>query len=66
MRTNIPEYRLYFTAKDGAQAEIFGDSTALDAIERAFAKAGIHFNTEVETWDEGYYSRKPNTSEQRS
>lgn len=55
MKLAALEYRMYFTAKDGSQAQISGDQTALDAIEKAFKRANIKFNKEVETWDEGYY-----------
>jgi len=49
------QYKVYFTAIDGSQAEVIGDPKAIDAVERAFARAGIRFNREIETWDEGYY-----------
>jgi len=46
---------IYFTALDGSEAEITGADAALEAIEKAFKKAGIKFNEQVETWDEGFY-----------
>lgn len=50
--------RISFTAKNGAEAEINGDGKAIAAIERAFRRAGIKFNREVETWDEGFYTQE--------
>jgi len=49
---------IFFTAKDGSSAEITGDQKAVRAIERVFRKAGVKFNRDVETWDEGFYERK--------
>jgi hypothetical protein len=45
----------YFTAKNGETAMITGDHGAIEAIEKIFEAAGVKFNDEVETWDEGYY-----------
>jgi hypothetical protein len=53
--TSVVQYRVSFTALDGSEAEIRGDERALDAIEKAFVRAGIRFNTQIETWDEGFY-----------
>ena len=46
------EYTIYFTAEDGSTAKITGPQAAIDAVERAFKRAGLWFNTSVETWDE--------------
>ncbi len=52
-------YAINFTSKDGSEAEIIGHPMAIDVIERAFKRAGIRFNENVECWDEGYYELKP-------
>lgn len=44
-----------FTSIGGYEAKIIGDEPAIRAIEEAFQRAGIRFNEEAETWDEGYY-----------
>jgi hypothetical protein len=49
---------IYFTAKNGADAQITGDSEAIDAIEKIFKKAGVRWNDSVETWDAGFYETK--------
>lgn len=49
-------YTIFFTAKNGEEAAITGKDAVIAAIERAFRKAGIKFNREVETWDEGFYT----------
>lgn len=47
---------VFFTSIGGYEAQITGDEPALRAIEEIFERAGIKFNEQVETWDEGYYS----------
>ncbi len=49
------EIGIYFTSLDGSSAKIVGNEAAILAIEDAFTRAGIKFNDELETWDEGYY-----------
>jgi len=53
---------VYFTAKNGAEATITGDVKALDAIEKLFKRAGIRWNEQIGTWDEGYYDDEPDGS----
>jgi ABC-type transport system substrate-binding protein len=48
-------FTIYFTATNGDSAFITGGQQAIDEIEAAFKKAGIRFNTQVETWDAGFY-----------
>lgn len=54
---NVIQYKISFTAKDGSEAVIKGDEQAIEAIECAFERAGIKWNEQVETWDEGFYKR---------
>jgi hypothetical protein len=49
---------IYFTAKDGAEAQITGDTKALDAIEELFESAGIKWNERIGTWDAGFYETR--------
>ncbi len=53
--SEVVKYTMHFTSKDGSAAQVFGDERALEAIERAFERAGIQFNESVQCWDEGYY-----------
>jgi len=53
------KYTTYFTALDGSEATITGDASAVNAIEDAFKKAGIKYNTQVECWDAGFYFIAP-------
>jgi hypothetical protein len=55
------QYTIFFTAQDGSQAKITGDDNAISAIEKAFKRAGIKYNDQVETWDEGFY-KKPHAA----
>jgi hypothetical protein len=55
------EYTIFFTSVGGYSAKITGDELALSAIEEAFERAGIKFNDELETWDEGYYTEEKAT-----
>jgi len=50
--------KIFFTSLDGYEAQITGDEPALRAIEEALERAGIRFNEQVGTWDEGFYSNK--------
>ena len=56
--SHMIEYRMSFTAKDGTEASIVGHVNALEAIEKAFEKAGIKYNDDIETWDEGFYDAR--------
>lgn len=51
------KYTIHFTALDGSEATITGDSEAISAIEGALEKAGIEYNEQVECWDEGFYGK---------
>lgn len=53
----LPKYKIYFTSIGGYEAEISGDEPAIRAIEEAFERSGIRFNSKLETWDEGYYAK---------
>lgn len=59
------DYTISFTAKNGGEASIKGSDDAIAAIERAFRKAGIKFNREVETWDDGFYDTTPKSKKRR-
>ena len=52
------ELCVYFTAKDGSTCKITGDQKAIVVIERIFEAHGVHYNEQVETWDEGYYQER--------
>lgn len=56
------KYSISFTAKKGGEASINGSDEAIAAIERTFRKAGIKFNRNVETWDEGFYDSTPKST----
>lgn len=57
--------RISFTAIGGYEAEITGDEAAIRAIEEAFERAGIKFNEEICTWDEGFYDSTPGVAKLR-
>lgn len=63
------QFAIHVTAKDGSEAKITGDETALDAIEAALRKGGAKWNEEVGCWDFGFYKKNPTrrnrTQEQR-
>ncbi len=52
--TNI-EIAICFTSIGGYEAKITGDEPAIRAVEEAFERAGIRYNEQIETWDEGFY-----------
>lgn len=54
--------QVHFTDKDGNECKIFGDSRAIEVLEKIMQKAGIRWNEEVGTWDAGYYKRSPQSS----
>ena len=55
MSYTLPRYRVSFTAMTGHEAEIVGDEAAVRAIEEIFERAGVKFNEQIGTWDEGFY-----------
>lgn len=50
-------YSLFVTGAGGGDAKITGSPSTVDAIERALSLAGATFNSEVETWDFGFYNK---------
>ena len=53
-------YSFFVTGAAGGEVKVTGEPKAVDAVERALSLAGATFNSQVETWDFGYYS-KPTT-----
>ncbi len=50
---------VFFTTKDGWDARITGDQRAVEALVCLIQRAGIRYNENVGTWDEGYYNDTP-------
>ena len=48
----------YFTNKDGRACKITGDDEAVTSLNAILESAGLEWNEEMGTWDEGFY-REP-------
>jgi hypothetical protein len=49
------KYRIYLTDKDGHDAIVVGEETAIHAVEKALAAAGWKYHEPSGSWDEGFY-----------
>ena len=50
------QYQVHVTARDGKEAVIVGEQSAINVVTQALEDAGATWNAEVQTWDFGFYS----------